>query len=111
MSWVRYGVAEWQLLYRNFLRSLRIVSEMRILLELRGPVTRTPVGWNSKVFEDVAEAVSRGGKPYVVFNRLFGRPVVDPRDSAWCEKYCVSDEEFEAYVKELQKIIPALRKA
>lgn len=71
----------------------------------RVPVAKFPVEWCAKVFEDVMSVLGQYGRVYVVFIKVLGRPVVEPRDKKWCEEYCLSDEEFEAYVHSLKALV------
>jgi len=105
VPWAMYGVPGWEELYGRFLQSLKLVAEKGVVLELRVPVARLPAEWYAKIFEDVASVLRQHGRAHVVFNKVLGRPVVEPRDKKWCEKHCLSDEEFETYVHNLKALV------
>jgi|GEM_PF-2531339 len=99
------GVSSWEELYRRFLQSLKVIIEKGVVLEFRIPVAKLPIEWYAKVFEDIMSVLGQQSKVYVVLIKVLGRPVVEPRDKKWYEKYCLSDEEFETYVHNLKTLV------
>jgi len=77
-------------LWRMYVKSLELVTEKSIPLELRVPVARelTLRGVRS-VLKELEPILSRHtDKTTVIVNPLLSRPVVNPRDLEWCNKYC-----------------------
>jgi len=71
----------------------------------RVPVAKLPIEWYAKIFEDMVSVLRQYRKVYIVFNKVLGKPVVEPRNDKWCERYCLSDEEFETYVHNLKTLV------
>jgi len=95
-----YGVENWQALWGNYLRSLELVNDYDILLELRIPV---PKGFDKKEqYRYIEEAISKlkNAKYYVIINPLLNYPVVNPRNKEWCDKHCQPPREEREELKE-----------
>lgn len=98
-----YGVGNWETLYMNFLKSVKELAEAGISLEFRVPIVRFPVSEYVKVLEDVLSVLGESRNYQVVFVRVVGEPLVTPRRSDWCKKFCVGEEEFMEYVELIKK--------
>lgn len=88
-----YGVDDWDKMFEEFLKSLRILLEKGKEIELRVLVTKIPIPYYIKVLESVGRVLKNYEKFYIVFRRVRGRPVVVPRSDVWCELFCVDGEE------------------
>ncbi|WP_335755168.1 anaerobic ribonucleoside-triphosphate reductase activating protein [Thermococcus sp. P6] len=90
-------------LWGLFLKSLDLISEHRIPLELRIPVPREfPM---EEVLGYIDEALSHihGYTDFhVILNPLIGVPVVSPRNGEWCRLHCFPEEELEVISKHLE---------
>lgn len=92
-------------LWDLFLKSLGLISEHRIPLELRIPVARGfPM---EEVIEYIDEALSHLDRHpnfnfYVILNPLMGAPMVSPRNQEWCRLHCFPKEELEIISEHLE---------
>jgi len=86
-------------LWGNFLRGLELVSDYALPLELRIPIPR---GFD--VWPWVEEGLKRiDTEFYVILNPLVGRPLVNPRDDAWCSAHCWPEDEVRTLEKKLEE--------
>lgn len=80
-------------LWKLFIKSLALVSEYNVPLELRIPVMKNI---NIKIFRKyLAEALDKLDKHnnyYVIIQPLLGPPITNPRNPEWCRKYCDPDK-------------------
>ncbi len=77
-------------LMSSFLKSLKIIAESGVDLELRIPVAKgLTVKHLPKVLGEVSE-VLKGfkGRAYIIVNPLLGPPVTSPRNTEWCLRHC-----------------------
>jgi len=94
-----------EVLWRRYLESLKIITEHAIPLELRVPVARGLINENLAEIHNVLKILDRHGNFYVVVQPLLGKPLLEPRDSAWCEKYCnTSGDELERVAELLRSL-------
>lgn len=99
-----YGLERWERPFEGFLESLRVLSERpSVELELRVPVVRAPTPFYARVFEVVGEVLGDRGNCRVVPRRIYGRPVVVPRSSEWCETFC-ADSDYEQRAAEVESL-------
>lgn len=104
-----YGVAEWEHAYKGFLRSIRELSQRGVRLELRVPLARLPVDEYVRVVGDALSAMAPGYSGFtIVYNRVVGRPLVEPRSAEWCERFCLGEEEYGEYVRRVGEVVLAL---
>jgi pyruvate formate lyase activating enzyme len=79
-------------LWAMFLKSLALLRQHHVLVELRIPVHR---GLTREVLERYLDQV-RGlldpEKTVVIFNQLLGEPIVNPRNREWCRENCFPEE-------------------
>jgi len=84
-----YGVDETirAVLFRSFLQSLDILKEAGIALELRVPYAR---GFPESRYQEVLTVALEHSPKHstVIWNKLLGPPLTDPRDKVWCEEHC-----------------------
>jgi pyruvate formate lyase activating enzyme len=97
-----YGIPGSEPLWRTFLASLREMAERGIPLELRIPVANLPPEAYRGYLEEVRRALE-GSRVTVIVQPLAGRPLVEPRDAAWCGKYCNPPDELLEAVAEIAK--------
>jgi len=78
-------------LWRLYIKSLKLVVEYSIPLELRVPVARELTLRSIRgVLEELLPVISRHiDKTVVVVNPLLTKPLVEPRDIEWCSRYCL----------------------
>lgn len=81
-----YGIPSWKKLWRLYLKSLRIISDYGIPMELRVPVTKGIEGYKEYI-EEAIETLKYEDF-YIVINPLIGSPITHPRDERWCLKHC-----------------------
>lgn len=82
-------------LFREFLKSLTLVVENGIALELRVPVARgLTIEGLKEVLAHITPIIGRHAeKTVVVVNPLLSKPVTEPRDIEWCNRYCMPGED------------------
>jgi len=101
-----YGVNDGEKLFENFLKSLKLAADSGIAVELRVPVLNIDI----QVYREyLAKAlkVLEGGRFYVRFIWIRGRPFTEPREPEFCEKHCYSSiSEFLSKAAELKQILP-----
>lgn len=85
-------------LWALFLRGIELVSEYGVPVELRIPMARGPDAW--PYVEEVLRRINTDF--YVVLNPLVGRPLTNPRNEAWCSRYCWPGEEVETLREKLE---------
>lgn len=81
-----YGVPSWKRFWKLYLKSLKIVSDYGILMELRIPVARKIEGYEKYIDEAIKKLEYENF--YVVINPLLGPPLTQPRDVKWCLNHC-----------------------
>ena len=91
-----YGVLSWKKLWKLYLKSLKIISDHDIPMELRIPVARGIEGYEEYVKEAIETLKYENF--YIVINPLLGPPITHPRDEKWCLNHCNPSE------KELNKV-------
>jgi len=83
-------------LWKMYVKSLKYITEKSIPLELRVPVAKElTVKTIQHALKELEPIISRHiDKTTVIINPLLSKPVVNPRDLEWCNKYCFppSDE-------------------
>ena len=95
-----YGVANWKQLWEQYLKSLELLRDYSIILELRIPIAR---GFSKEEMSKYLEEALRrleGVNFYVILNPLLGYPIVNPRDKEWCKGHCSPKEEDINFLKE-----------
>ncbi|ASI98782.1 anaerobic ribonucleoside-triphosphate reductase activating protein [Thermococcus celer] len=101
-----YGLPEevsWKL-WGLFLRSLDIITDSSIPLELRIPVPRGfPAGEVLRYIDEALGHLEGHGDFYVVLNPLIGPPMVSPRDEGWCGVHCSPNGELEVIRQHLRR--------
>ncbi|MEM0053544.1 MAG: anaerobic ribonucleoside-triphosphate reductase activating protein [Nitrososphaeria archaeon] len=100
-----YGLPEEESerLWNSYLESLRIVSEQKILLEVRVPVLKK---FDFKMFKsEVKEAndILKGSecKYYIRVNPILGQPYTIPRNSLWAQEHCTPSSKNVRLVHEI----------
>ncbi|MCD6301534.1 MAG: anaerobic ribonucleoside-triphosphate reductase activating protein [Staphylothermus sp.] len=81
-------------LWKQFLKSLRLVAEHTVPLELRVPVPKN-IDYNSLVstIDNVIKIIEKTSF-YIVLNPLLGSPITTPRNIEWCRVYCDPGKEL-----------------
>ncbi|MEM3964157.1 MAG: anaerobic ribonucleoside-triphosphate reductase activating protein [Thermofilaceae archaeon] len=101
-----YGVSNWSVVFERFLDSLRILVEKGKEIELRVPVTRVPTDGYVEALKRVEQVLEGYRNVYIVFRRIYGRPVVEPRSDEWCNAFCVrNEEEYRRREEELRSLV------
>lgn len=79
-------------LWNNYVRSLKLIMEYNILLELRVPVAHIIYreGYNEML--EIIRLLSKYDNFYIIIQPLLGHPITTPRNIEWCKKYCNPDE-------------------
>ena len=98
-----YGVNNWKQLWAQYLKSLELVKEYDVELELRIPVSKEFSKEEISKYLDEALGKLDGAKYYVILNPLLDYPVVNPRDREWCKKHCSPSKEDINFFKEKLK--------
>jgi pyruvate formate lyase activating enzyme len=102
---VLYGLPEGasEKLWVLFLKSLDLISEHQIPLELRIPVPRGfAMDEVLKYLDDALFHLKDHQDFYVILNPLLGPPLVSPRNREWCLVHCWPRDEIEVISKHLE---------
>lgn len=77
-------------LWRQYLKSLRLIVDYNIPLELRIPVSYLLIKMLDHLVElrEVLNILNHYSKYYVIIEPLLGEPITTPRSNDWCKKYC-----------------------
>ncbi|MEL9908751.1 MAG: anaerobic ribonucleoside-triphosphate reductase activating protein [Desulfurococcus sp.] len=81
-------------LFKQFMESLRLIVEENIPLELRIPVAKDlTIKTLEKTLEYIMPTLSKHVENTVVIvNPLLSKPLTNPRSIEWCDKYCMPSE-------------------
>ncbi|MEM4923518.1 MAG: radical SAM protein [Ignisphaera sp.] len=101
-----YGISNWDAMFERFLDSLHILVEKGKEIELRVLVTRIPIDEYIKVIKSIGDIIKGYRNIHIVFRRIYGKPLVEPRIDDWCTAFCVRDEEeYRRKEEELRSLI------
>lgn len=81
--------------WHNFLRSLELIKEYKLQLELRIPIYRKlTLEVVSKYINEVVNMLGdHVHRTILIINPLLGEPVITPRDPSWCRDKCFPHED------------------
>ncbi|NJE26498.1 anaerobic ribonucleoside-triphosphate reductase activating protein [Thermococcus sp. MV5] len=83
-------------LWNIFLKSLSLISDHQIPLELRIPVGKGfPMYIVLRYIEDALKHLERHEDFYIILTPLVGPPLVSPRDKSWCLAHCFPQNELD----------------
>ncbi len=105
---VLYGInGNSEVLWKAFRKCIDKLAKLKKEVELRIPVAK---GLTVNYIDEIREIVSLfdPSRVTVVVNPLVTEPLTDPRDKAWCSKYCykgnMGPEEEEIWKRELGEL-------
>ena len=91
-------------LWELFVKTLDLISEYQLPLELRIPIARR---LNMEEFLSYVDSALSHLKAhpdfYIIINPLLGPPLVLPRDRAWCLSHCFPEKEIEIVIDYLER--------
>ena len=97
-----YGLPEeiTNILWKQFLKSLRLIAEHFIPLELRIPIPKN-IDYDSLILtiDNIAKILEKTNF-YIIINPLLGPPITTPRNIKWCKIYCDPDKELLIMLRE-----------
>ncbi len=97
-----YGLPEeiTDILWKQFLKSLRLIAEHFIPLELRIPIPKN-IDYDSLILtiDNIAKILEKTNF-YIIINPLLGPPITTPRNIKWCKTYCDPDKELLIMLRE-----------
>jgi len=99
-----YGVDDGERLFENFVKSLQLAADVGVTVELRVPVLNIDIQVYREYLAKALKALE-GGKFYMRFIWIRGRPLTDPRVPEFCDSFCFkSIEEYNRFIKKLQEV-------